>query len=486
MIEIKGRVVVYSIQGCPHCKVAKKTLKDQGVNFFDVSVDRFPAVRTWLQEKTGKTSVPQIFFNETYVGGNAELQDILRDEKEWQKLLTDIQENKAKEDELIIPHPSEAVEIEEDVAPTFTCEDDPAAAIFEDLKTSGVPHDQRISFFSTAKDAFSGEDFVKWIMENKNMSEEEAVKTGSELLEKKYIKGVQDNTTSFSNDAKVIYRLTDGRESTALNGGPTQNCLIENASDFSETLRKLIIRLYNDHISTSGKSVNYKAMKGTSDYKEYTKLSRELQRVPVEKLDQDGRKAFFINIYNALVIHSTVENGPPTNWLSRLKFFDKTSYIIGGHSYSLNEIENGVLRANKRGPVQLFAPFGKNDPRRNISLIQVDPRIHFALNCGAKSCPPIKIFSGKNINDELRIATEAYLETDEALKVEEDRGVVHLSSLLRWYSSDFGDTAEDILNWVHRNVAFPEKKEALQRVIESKKWKVQYIPYEWGTNENDV
>lgn len=60
-------------------------------------------------------------------------------------------------------------------------------------------------------------------------------------------------------------------------------------------------------------------MKGTKDYKEYTKLSRELQRVPVEKLDQDGRKAFFINIYNAMVIHSTVENGPPTNWLSRFK-----------------------------------------------------------------------------------------------------------------------------------------------------------------------
>lgn len=206
MIEIKGRVVVYSIQGCPHCKTAKKTLKDQGVNFFDVSVDRFPTVRTWLQEKTGKTSVPQIFFNETYVGGNAELQDILRDEKEWQKLLTDIQENKAKEDELIIPHPSEAVEIEEDAAPTFTCEDDPAAAIVEELKTSGVPRDQRMSIFSTAKDAFSGQDFVKWIVEKKSMSEEEAIKTGTELFEKKYIKGVQDNTTSFSNDAKAIYK----------------------------------------------------------------------------------------------------------------------------------------------------------------------------------------------------------------------------------------------------------------------------------------
>lgn len=56
------------------------------------------------------------------------------------------------------------------------------------------------------------------------------------------------------------------------------------------------------------------------------------------------------------------------------QFYEKSSYIIGGHCYSLNDIENGVLRANKRGPVQLFVPFGKSDPRRAVSLIQVSFR----------------------------------------------------------------------------------------------------------------
>lgn len=46
-------------------------------------------------------------------------------------------------------------------------------------------------------------------------------------------------------------------------------------------------------------------------------------------------------------------------------------YIIGGRNYSLNDIENGVLRANRRGVANLFPPFGKSDPRRKISLIQV-------------------------------------------------------------------------------------------------------------------
>lgn len=63
--------------------------------------------------------------------------------------------------------------------------------------------------------------------------------------------------------------------------------------------------------------------------------------------------------------------------------------------YSLNEIENGVLRSNRRAIGALRRPFGKNDPRLKIALEQPEPLIHFALVCGAKSCPPIKTYSAK-------------------------------------------------------------------------------------------
>lgn len=65
--------------------------------------------------------------------------------------------------------------------------------------------------------------------------------------------------------------------------------------------------------------VNYKEMKVAEEFEDYLKMSKELQRVSVEKLDQDELKAFFINIYNALVIHATIVNGPPTNWFTRSK-----------------------------------------------------------------------------------------------------------------------------------------------------------------------
>ena len=47
---------------------------------------RFPAsVREWLTERTGKTSVPQIFFNGKHIGGNEELQAIVADEDKWRQ-----------------------------------------------------------------------------------------------------------------------------------------------------------------------------------------------------------------------------------------------------------------------------------------------------------------------------------------------------------------------------------------------------------------
>lgn len=49
MLELVGQVVVYSVGGCPHCLAAKRTLKDAGIPLIDVPVDRFPAVRSWLQ-----------------------------------------------------------------------------------------------------------------------------------------------------------------------------------------------------------------------------------------------------------------------------------------------------------------------------------------------------------------------------------------------------------------------------------------------------
>ena len=95
------------------------------------------------------------------------------------------------------------------------------------------------------------------------------------------------------------------------------------------------------------------------------------------------------------------------------RFFSSVSYVIGGLVYSLNDIENGILRSNRQSMGTLYRkPFKDEDPRLKVSLGQVDPRIHFALNCGAKSCPPITTFSGDQVQDQLKIATASFLEVN--------------------------------------------------------------------------
>ena len=77
MLNLKGRIVVFSIVGCPHCTAAKSTLSNHNLPYFDVNIEKKPALREWLQKRVEKTSVPQIFFNDRYIGGNHDLQQLV-------------------------------------------------------------------------------------------------------------------------------------------------------------------------------------------------------------------------------------------------------------------------------------------------------------------------------------------------------------------------------------------------------------------------
>lgn len=67
---------------------------------------------------------------------------------------------------------------------------------------------------------------------------------------------------------------------------------------------------------------------------------------------------------------------------------------------------------------------------------RIDPRIHFALNCGARSCPPIRAYDPSSLDAQLESAVEAYLATETSL--DHDRRRVSLPRLMRIYRADFG------------------------------------------------
>ena len=70
--------------------------------------------------------------------------------------------------------------------------------------------------------------------------------------------------------------------------------------------------------------------------------------------------------------------------------WSKYAYNVGGLFFTLDEIEHGVLRCNKGHPKDQKPMFSDEEARKSLALSSLDPRIHFALNCGATSCPPIR------------------------------------------------------------------------------------------------
>ena len=79
LVELRGRIVVFSILGCSYCRRAKSRLEELRLPYHDICLDAYPDMRSEMTERTsGKTSVPQIFFNNKYLGGWDSLEAAVR------------------------------------------------------------------------------------------------------------------------------------------------------------------------------------------------------------------------------------------------------------------------------------------------------------------------------------------------------------------------------------------------------------------------
>ena len=62
-------VVMYSTGFCPYCVRARMLLERKGVAFTEIRVDLQPQQRAEMIQRSGRTSVPQIFIGDVHVGG---------------------------------------------------------------------------------------------------------------------------------------------------------------------------------------------------------------------------------------------------------------------------------------------------------------------------------------------------------------------------------------------------------------------------------
>lgn len=162
---------------------------------------------------------------------------------------------------------------------------------------------------------------------------------GQALIDRHFGHQVKNQETF--QDADTYFRLLDDDHSSALNAGDLSHCEPWSAGELGEDIRKLILRIYNAFLSSDGKKVNYPGIGASSEFQCYVRLTKELVRVQIAEASREEKLAFFVNIYNAQVIHANVTMGPPVNLWQRYKFFNTVKYLIGGYLYSLQDIEIG-------------------------------------------------------------------------------------------------------------------------------------------------
>jgi hypothetical protein len=234
-------------------------------------------------------------------------------------------------------------------------------------------------------------------------------------------------------------------------------------------LRSLMNLVKAQYLGHAGEGVDYVGLRQGPLWGELEAQLKGLQHLEPTGWPETQQRTFWINLYNVLVMHAVVVRGHPgTNPLWQLFFFSRKNWQIGGHRFSLDDLEHGILRGNRRHPFYPLAQFGPTDPRRHWAL-SLEPRIHFALNCGAKSCPPIGVYQAKALERQLELATASYIQSE----VEINQGILHLPQILRWYRTDF-DGRQGLANLLGQHLG-----QGAEQLLQLE-WR--YKPYDWTIN----
>ncbi len=226
--------------------------------------------------------------------------------------------------------------------------------------------------------------------------------------------------------------------------------------------------------------VDYEAIRISGEYKDYKHLTAALREFNLDILrTREEKLAFWINIYNTIVVDGIISLGIKSSVKEVMGFFSRIKYIIGGHRFSPDDIEHGILRANKRHPLRPFRQFGLFDPRKRYSLSKMDPRIHFALVCGSRSCAPIRFYTPDGIDRELEMAAINFINSSEVVVIPEERKLA-ISKIFKWYEKDFGGI-KGVIDFINRYTVDDDKKTFL--LEQSRQLKIDYLYYDWNLNK---
>lgn len=206
--------------------------------------------------------------------------------------------------------------------------------------------------------------------------------------------------------------------------------------------------LLKKYVTSTG-TVNYAGLKS-----EKAKLDAYLtllsSNAPTDTWSRNQKLAYWINLYNAATIQLILKNYPVKSIMdiNGGKAWDLAFVKSGSKTLSLNQIENEIIRPTFK-----------------------EPRIHFAVNCAAKSCPKLlnEAFTSAKLETQLETATRKFINNRNKNKVSPD--AITISKIFEWYAADFGGSAE-LVKYFNKYSSLKANSDA----------NVTFMEYDWSLN----
>lgn len=166
----------------------------------------------------------------------------------------------------------------------------------------------------------------------------------------------------------------------------------------------------------------------------------------------DEKKAFWINLYNILIKYLIVKLELKGSLLQKPWLFFRPKVRVNDILFSLDDIEHGILRSNKKAKIAIFNQISPWSNKLPYICSTLDYRIHFALNCGAKSCPAVNFYEPENIDIQLDLAEFNFCKDN--FVIDNKSKTLKASEIFKWYRKDFGDSYLDNPDYKEYSVMF--------------------------------
>ena len=198
-------------------------------------------------------------------------------------------------------------------------------------------------------------------------------------------------------------------------------------------------------------NVNYGAIKRNP--LELKALVHRYETFDASAATAPDREAFYLNAYNVFVISQVVAHYPAESVQKIPGFFDKNLVTVAGEKMTLNDLEAKKLRE----------PFH-------------DPRVHFALVCGARGCPRLnrQAFVGNQVDAQLTVQARKVLQDPKFIRVNEAAKKVLISQIFKWYEPEFKASGKTGLAYINQ---FRDSKSIPAT------YSVDYYAYDWMLND---